>query len=462
MMRLMILLSVLMTPLLSDAATYYVRTDGNNSNAGTTDSAGGAWLTIGKCVTDMVAGDTCIVGNGTYVSGSINFATSGTEANPITLRAQNKHQAIVSSTSGCQANISTNASWIVIDGMRTQINGSNTPCAGGHNSTDGDGVRCFSGNAPKLGGTETTTYHHITVRNTTHDASGDRSHGIKCDGDYSLVEHNYSANGMEGGFGRSIIIRYNEVDGPDGFGNVFGCTKFGSRDAQCYGNLVRCGTNFAACLFQGGSSGEGLHWDASNRFEGYNSIVYGNLFLQTGSPTQPMYIAQFACKDCLTAYNTIVGDRLQFRFIQGGGSTPKLPENPTIKNNILIATGPCFADVGDYTGTRTIDRNNFRNCTSPPSQTNNPSGDPNLDADYVPQAGSPVIDAADAITTWPSYYGGTLALDLTTPPPWFSGTWAGKPSGAGYDVGFADYYVSGGDPPSASGAARGLGLMLGL
>lgn len=95
----------------ASAATYYVRTDGNNSNAGTTDSAWGAWLTIGKCVTDMVAGDTCIVGNGTYVSGSINFATSGSEGNPITLRAQNKHQAIISSTSGCQANISTNASY---------------------------------------------------------------------------------------------------------------------------------------------------------------------------------------------------------------------------------------------------------------------------------------------------------------------------------------------------------------
>ena len=49
------------------ATTYYIRTDGNNANAGTTDSAGGAWRTMGKCATTAVAGDTCIVGNGTYV-----------------------------------------------------------------------------------------------------------------------------------------------------------------------------------------------------------------------------------------------------------------------------------------------------------------------------------------------------------------------------------------------------------
>ena len=439
-----IVLLMLVSAVHSHAATYYVRTDGNNSNTGLTDSAGGAWLTIGKCASDMVAGDTCIVGNGTYVSGAINFAISGTEANPITLRAQNKHQAILSSTSGCSANIATNASYIVIDGIRTQINAGNTPCAGGHNSTDGDGIRCFAGNVPHLGGTETTTYHHITIKNTYHDASSARSHGIKCEGDSTVVESNYSANGMESGFGEGIIFRYNDIEGPDGFDNVFGCTKFGSRNAQCYGNRIKCATNWAACIFLGGTAAEGFHWDTSNRYEGYNAVAYGNLFIQTGSPVNPMEIAQFGCKDCLITYNTIVGDRLRFRFMQGGGSTGrKYPENPTIKNNILISTGDCFADIGNYTGTRTIDRNNFRNCTSPPSQTNNPSGDPNLDANYVPQAGSPVIDAADWISSWPAYGGGSINLNLETMPAWFAGTWAPRAFGITPDVGAFEYFPPG-------------------
>jgi len=46
--------------------TYYVRTTGNNANAGT--SAGAAWLTIGKALgaTGIASGDTVYIGAGTY------------------------------------------------------------------------------------------------------------------------------------------------------------------------------------------------------------------------------------------------------------------------------------------------------------------------------------------------------------------------------------------------------------
>lgn len=72
------------------ATTYYIRTDGNNANAGTTDSAGGAWRTMGKCATTAAAGDTCIVKNGTYVEGEVQFNTNdGTAGNYITLKAEN-------------------------------------------------------------------------------------------------------------------------------------------------------------------------------------------------------------------------------------------------------------------------------------------------------------------------------------------------------------------------------------
>lgn len=58
------------------ATSYYIRTDGNNSNAGTSNSAGGAWRTMGKCGTTAAAGDTCFVVDGTYVEPEVVFNTN--------------------------------------------------------------------------------------------------------------------------------------------------------------------------------------------------------------------------------------------------------------------------------------------------------------------------------------------------------------------------------------------------
>jgi len=78
------LMVVLMMAGTASATTYYVRTDGNDGNAGTSNTSGGAWLTINKCTTTIVAGDICRVQSGTYVE-TATFSNSGTAGNPITI-----------------------------------------------------------------------------------------------------------------------------------------------------------------------------------------------------------------------------------------------------------------------------------------------------------------------------------------------------------------------------------------
>jgi hypothetical protein len=86
---------------MAQSATYYVAKTGLDSNPGTSTSP---FLTIQKCVNTMVAGDTCLVGNGTYtvptatrIVASIfgSSVQNGTAQAPITLKSLNPYGAVV-------------------------------------------------------------------------------------------------------------------------------------------------------------------------------------------------------------------------------------------------------------------------------------------------------------------------------------------------------------------------------
>lgn len=71
-------------------STYYVATDGNDSNNG---SSGTPFLTIQKAADVVSAGDTVIIRDGTYTTTVDSLATlytSGTAGNEITFIAENK------------------------------------------------------------------------------------------------------------------------------------------------------------------------------------------------------------------------------------------------------------------------------------------------------------------------------------------------------------------------------------
>jgi hypothetical protein len=79
-------LSVIGTAQTCTGTTYYVRTDGLNSHTGLTNTAGGAWQTIGKGLTSAAAGDCVRVQAGTYLEVAAASA-NGTSGNYLTVVA---------------------------------------------------------------------------------------------------------------------------------------------------------------------------------------------------------------------------------------------------------------------------------------------------------------------------------------------------------------------------------------
>jgi uncharacterized protein YxjI len=95
--------------------TYYVRTDGSDSNTGLSNDAAGAWLTIQKAADTMVAGDTVRVQPGTYQE-TVTPLNAGTAANSITYRAD----GVVVVDGGnvrCKAFDVVGTGYLVIDGF---------------------------------------------------------------------------------------------------------------------------------------------------------------------------------------------------------------------------------------------------------------------------------------------------------------------------------------------------------
>jgi hypothetical protein len=107
--------------------TYYVRTDGSDSNTGLADSSGGAFLTIQKAV------DTCLEGidfagydvtiqvrSGTYTAG-VTFAGRHTGSGTLTLVGDTTTpgNVIISTTSATAVNLDNGAS-VILGGFKLQ------------------------------------------------------------------------------------------------------------------------------------------------------------------------------------------------------------------------------------------------------------------------------------------------------------------------------------------------------
>ncbi len=76
-------ISLLLVAAIANAATYYVRTDGDNANAGTTNSSGGAWRNVWYAAKTVSAGDLVYMKAGTF-NEFVTNTVSGSAGNYIT------------------------------------------------------------------------------------------------------------------------------------------------------------------------------------------------------------------------------------------------------------------------------------------------------------------------------------------------------------------------------------------
>lgn len=407
--RIIVVLAVVLAlPSVTGAATYYTDKAGSNANSCATAATAEsdrtkAKLTIGgsaasgggSCLT--TAGDTLIVGDGTYVEDEIALTVSGTQANPITIRAENNLGVVLSSISSCDPNISFYASWLVVDGIHSQIDATDVSCPGGLNSATDAFVRMWNSTTPHIGGPATSGYVGGVVRNCVVDASSHRGVGIKSNQDSSLVEYCVVHQSLEGMNGLDQVFRENTIDAPDIYGDYFTC-KAGSRNCQFYNNTITKNTGDRA-LTLGGNSGNAFVWDTATGYECYNCVAYNNVVRVIGGSTDWVF-GMAGCSTCTMSNNVLIGGSVNFGT---GGSAPDVQPNalnPTLYNNIF-SCGGVTAQNGSYDGTLTRDYNNYYNCTGTPTQTHAISGDPlfvNASSDWHLQSGSPGLEAGTTVT----------------------------------------------------------------
>ncbi len=378
------------SPSLLNAATFYVSPTGSDSNPGTELSP---WKSIGKAASTLSAGDTAIVVNGIYTEPQIQFTKSGTASQPIVIRAQNKHQAILSSTSGCNPNISIYGSYVTIEDLRSSISPSNVACSA-HNSADGTGVRCWHTN-PATTSNPSTGSTNCVVRGMLFDSSPARSHAVKTSQDYSLVENCTANSGIEAFNNYGSVFRNNVIVGGDAWDNSL-VAKGGVRNFEAYNNVIRIRSTWGIGLVVGGLTGTQWLFDPASGVEAYNSVAYNNVVIdESGGNAQSL--GMMGAKDSAIFNNIVQGNYL---FLQPG-NTGVASTNPTIKNNIVSCIAGPSLGKWSYDGTLNLDFNNFYNCSAPPAQAHPILGNPLFVAagsDWHLTANSPAIGRGVAIT----------------------------------------------------------------
>lgn len=454
-----LLIALISTP--AWAATYYVATTGTDGAAGT---IGAPWRTIQYGVNQLVAGDTLIIRDGTYVedtTGIVINTADGTVGSRITIQAENQHAAILSSTSSCFPSIDILRSYVTIDGLYLKVNASDVQCTSG--TTANYQIHARPNSSPTVGGTQTTSKKGAWVKNVKMDSpAGHRYAAFKTTQDDTIFEYNDVYGEAESLNNINSVFRYNTVR-TDGTATGL-LAKGGARNTLIYGNLVYLETAaFSYGIRLGGCTGDAFFFDTAAKIECYNCAAFSNVVINSNGSATNRLFQHRGSKDS-KIFNNVGVNGVPLEISRSCATSPPAVADPSFINNILVdtpgGTGYSALANSDYSGTFTHTKNNYYGFTSPPSQTSAVTGDPlfvNIASDWTSQEGSSSIDAGSTVTM-PAYGGGSLTVTTTKDAATRSGTW---------DLGPHEW---GGAPPSpppppppppAGFGTRGLGLMLG-
>jgi len=370
------------------AATYYVATTGNDSNAGTEAAP---FKTIARGSQAIAAGDTMLIRGGTYNETMLHSQNGFKFTNGISVSARTRYSAypgekvIISPATKVPMLLyfDTDSSYIEVNGIT--FNGTNTTSVGviGLGYADDDSLLSthhlrFSNNEVFGGG-------FVAIRGVNNELIGNHIHHSKIYGIYA------AGNGM--------LIEGNVIHDIGGHG--LHLYKYGVGDLAPNNNIVRNNVfyNTGYEFYHSTDPNTKRQVDAV-LIRGINNQFYNNIIYKSYGGV----IVGYGTTGTLVANNTIYGNdtigiNISSKFAGG--------KNARIINNIVYGNGGSQQIEDTATGT-TLQNN----LTTDPKFVNPAAGDFGL------QAGSPAIDK-----------GMTLAEVKTD----FTGK--ARPEGAAYDIG---------------------------
>lgn len=357
------------------ATTYYTKKTGSNSNTCSQAQAElTAKLTIAAGLGCLAAGDTLIIGDGTYVesvtTSSLASGVNGTSTDRITIQAQNRRQVIVAPGGAAIRGLVVNRSYVTVQGIIFDCTATGP----------GDGATCVSNNVTSTNGVWLLDNEFMNSPGGGIFAGGNSSDWRI---QYNTVHDNgtSSSYGLSGGMYlqslRNAIISRNEVYGNECTGIRLG--NSGTFDGDATGNVVEYnyihnnGNGFGGvdhCT----SDGAGVLVSGVGNTIRHNLIVHqyrGGIWFYNLNSTNP--------DANNSAYNNTIYDVSYYGIRVAASHTGVIYRNNHIASAALGAT---FADSGGSAITSSNNRTTgaITDCTVSTSNFTQKAGSACIDA----------------------------------------------------------------------------------